>query len=141
MEWKTGRLIDHLHLRVRDLEASRRFYAACMQAIGIPLLRDAPDHFVVDELYVDAADREPKGAVSHVHLAFQAKDRSAVDRFHAAGLAAGGRDNGAPGERRYHPGYYGAFLLDPDGNNVEAVFHGHSERNVPYVKIVPGGRG
>jgi predicted lactoylglutathione lyase len=138
MEWKTGRLIDHLHLRVADLEASRRFYAACMQAIGIPFLRDARDHFVVDELYVDAADREPKGQVSHVPLAFQAKDRSAVDRYHAAGLAAGGRDNGAPGERGYHPGYYGAFLLDPDGNNVEAVYHGPSERNVPYVEIVPG---
>ena len=141
MAWKTGRLIDHVGLRVADLEASRRFYAACMQAIGIPFLIDEPDRFAIDELYVDAADRDPKGPVSHVHLAFQAKDRSGVDRFHAAGLAAGGRDNGAPGMRGYHPGYYGAFLLDPDGNNVEAVYHGPSERNVPYVEMVPGARG
>jgi catechol 2,3-dioxygenase-like lactoylglutathione lyase family enzyme len=138
-ERKTGRLIDHVGLWVADLEASRRFYAACMHAIGIPFLIDEPDRFAIDELYVDAADREEQ--VSHVHLAFQAKDRSAVDRFHAAGLAAGGRDNGAPGERGYHAGYYAAFLLDPDGNNVEAVHHGPAERSVPYVEIVPGGRG
>ena len=59
-----------------------------------------------------------------MHLAFQAADRVAVDRFHAAALAAGGRDHGKPGERaEYHPGYYGAFVLDPDGHNIEAVFH------------------
>lgn len=130
---KTGRLIDHLHLRVRDLEASRRFYKAVLAALGIELDRDEPDHFVVDELYVDAAD----AATSRVHLAFQAADRAAVDRFHAAGLAAGGRDNGAPGERDYHPGYYGAFLFDPDGSNIEAVFHGPSVRSAAYVEITP----
>lgn len=130
---KTGRLIDHLHLRVRDLEASRRFYKAALGALGIELDRDEPDHFVVDELYVDAADEY----TSWVHLAFQAADRAAVDRFHAAGLGAGGRDNGAPGERDYHPGYYGAFLLDPDGSNIEAVFHGPSVRSAAYVEITP----
>jgi catechol 2,3-dioxygenase-like lactoylglutathione lyase family enzyme len=139
MSYKVGRLIDHVHLRFANLEASRRFYRACLDALGVPFLRDAPDHFVFDELYVDAADREPEGRVSHVHLAFQAADRAAVDRFHAAGLAAGGRDNGAPGERRYHPGYYAAFLLDPDGNNVEAVHHGPATRSAPYVEITPGG--
>ena len=77
------------------------------------------------------------GQVSHVHLAFQAADRATVDRFHAAGLAAGGRDNGAPGERSYHPGYYAAFLLDPDGNNIEAVHHGPATRSAPYVAITP----
>jgi catechol 2,3-dioxygenase-like lactoylglutathione lyase family enzyme len=138
MRLKIGRLIDHIHLRAGDLEASRSFYKACLGALGIELLRDAPDHFVADELYVDAADRAPAAPVSHVHLAFQAPDRAAVDRFHAAGLAAGGRDNGAPGERRYHPGYYAAFLLDPDGNNVEAVHHGPAARSAPYVEITPG---
>ena len=73
-----------------------------------------------------------------MHLAFQAPDRAAVERFHAAGLAAGGRDNGAPGERGYHPGYYAAFLLDPDGNNIEAVHHGPATRSAPFVEIVPG---
>lgn len=130
---KTGRLIDHLHLRVSDLEASRRFYRAALGALGIELGRDEPDHFVADELYVDAAE----DYASRVHLAFQAADRAAVDRFHAAGLAAGGRDNGAPGLREYHPGYYGAFLLDPDGSNIEAVFHGPSARSADHVEITP----
>jgi catechol 2,3-dioxygenase-like lactoylglutathione lyase family enzyme len=69
------------------------------------------------------------------HLAFQAGSREVVERFHAEGLAAGGRDNGAPGERPYHPGYYAAFLLDPDGNNIEAVYHGPAERSAPSVKV------
>jgi catechol 2,3-dioxygenase-like lactoylglutathione lyase family enzyme len=130
---KTGRLIDHLHLRVRDLELSRRFYKAVLGALGIQFDRDEPDHFDVDELYVDAAD----DYASRMHLAFQAADRAAVDRFHAAGLAAGARDNGAPRERDYHPGYYGAFLLDPDASNIEAVFHGQSVRSAAYVEITP----
>lgn len=74
---------------------------------------------------------------SRVHVAFQAPDRETVDRFHRAGLAAGGRDNGAPGERRYHPGYYAAFLVDPDGNNVEAVHHGPGVRSADAVTITP----
>lgn len=132
--YRTGRLIDHLHLRAADLEASRRFYRACLDALGLASVRDAPDHFEVDELYVDAAD----GAPSRVHLAFQAGSRGAVDRFFKAGLAAGGRDNGAPGERGYHPGYYGAFLLDPDGNNIEAVHHGPTSRSAEAVEITRG---
>jgi Predicted lactoylglutathione lyase len=117
----TGRLIDHLHITVRDLGAARRFYAAVLDAIGIPL-EDVPEKhaFTADELWV--TDQGP--LTGRMHFAFQAKDRETVQRFHAAGLAAGGRDNGGPGERAYHPGYYAAFLLDPDGNNVEAVFHG-----------------
>ncbi len=111
-------VIDHIHLRVADLEASRRFYRACLAALGEGFDADAPDHFAAGPLYADV------GPPSHVHFAFAAADRAAVDRFHAAGLAAGGRDNGGPGLRGYHPGYYGAFLLDPDGNNVEAVHHG-----------------
>ncbi|MGX7925469.1 VOC family protein [Tsuneonella sp. HG094] len=75
---------------------------------------------------------------TNVHLAFQAKDRDTVQRFHAAGLAAGGRDNGPPGLRAYHPGYYAAFLLDPDGNNIEAVYHGPAERSAVSVEITVG---
>ena len=67
--------------------------------------------------------------------AFQAGDRAMVEAFYQAGLAAGGRDNGAPGERPYHPGYYAAFLLDPDGNNIEAVYHGEARRSAPSVEI------
>jgi catechol 2,3-dioxygenase-like lactoylglutathione lyase family enzyme len=129
VELHRGRMIDHLHLRVRDLEASKRFYRAALGVLGIPLVEDK-DHFMADELWVDVG--EP---LAHVHLAFQAKDRATVDRFHAAVLAAGGRDNGAPGERKYHPGYYAAFAFDPDGNNIEAVHHGPYERSAASVKI------
>jgi catechol 2,3-dioxygenase-like lactoylglutathione lyase family enzyme len=75
--------------------------------------------------------------VSRVHLAFQAVDREAVHRFHAAALANGGRDNGGPGERSYHPGYYAAFALDPDGHNIEAVFHGPFTRSAESVVLTP----
>jgi catechol 2,3-dioxygenase-like lactoylglutathione lyase family enzyme len=132
-----GRLIDHLGLVVRDLEASRRFYAAVAGALGVPMGPSGEDFFSVDELYVSGAG---SGLVAgrltgRVHLAFQARDRATVERFHAAGLAAGGTDNGAPGERDYHPGYYAAFLLDPDGNNIEAVFHGPAKRSAPSVHV------
>ena len=121
MELHVGRLIDHVHLRVADLEASKRFYTAVLRALNLShALREGPGFFASDELYVDKAD----GPVSRVHLAFQAPDRETVDRFHAAALAAGGTDNGGPGERKYHPGYYAAFVRDPDGNNIEVVHHG-----------------
>lgn len=69
------------------------------------------------------------------HFALQARDRATVDAFHRVALANGGRDNGAPGERPYHPGYYAAFVLDPDGNNVEAVHHGEALRSAASVEI------
>ncbi|WP_207480694.1 VOC family protein [Arenibaculum pallidiluteum] len=128
-----GRLIDHLHLRVSDLEASRRFYKAALQAVGITEFRESADHFAADELWIDRAD----GPVSRVHLAFQAASREQVAAFHAAAVAAGGRDNGGPGERSYHPGYYAAFVLDPDGNNIEAVHHGPAERSAASVEVRP----
>jgi len=70
-----------------------------------------------------------------MHFAFQAKDQAAVDRFHKAACAAGGKDNGAPGLRPYHPGYYAAFVIDPDGNNIEAVYHGPAKRSAESIKI------
>jgi len=112
------------------VEASKRFYRAVLGALGLPdVLSEGPGRFFADELYVDKAD----GPTSRIHLAFQASDRETVQAFHRAALAAGGKDNGAPGERPYHPGYYAAFVLDPDGNNIEAVFHGPSERSAPSV--------
>jgi catechol 2,3-dioxygenase-like lactoylglutathione lyase family enzyme len=132
MEVHTGRLIDHVHLRTHDLAACARFYGAIMDVLGIPYLSDAR-HFQADELWIDAGERR-----SIVHLAFQTPDREMVDRVHAAALAAGGRDNGAPGERSYHPGYYAAFMLDPDGNNIEAVFHGPNTRSADSVTITAG---
>lgn len=134
---KRGRLIDHLQLVVADLSASRRFYDAVLGALGVPVGGEGPGFFWADELFVSTADSP--AAAGHLtgrhHLAFQAADPAMVEAFHKAGLAAGGRDNGAPGDRPYHPGYYAAFLLDPDGNNIEAVFHGPHDRNVAAVEI------
>jgi catechol 2,3-dioxygenase-like lactoylglutathione lyase family enzyme len=132
-----GRLIDHLQLVVPDLGRSKRFYSAVFEVLGIPIGGEGPGFFWSDELFdSDLSSPASAGkATGRVHLAFQAADRPMVERFHKAGLAGGGKDNGAPGERPYHPGYYAAFLLDPDGNNVEAVFHGPAKRSTPAVKI------
>lgn len=133
-----GRLIDHVQIVVRDLAASRRFYDAVLGVLGIPIDFEADGMFSADELAVSTADSD--GAQGRLtgpsHFAFQAKDRAMVDAWYRAGLAAGGTDNGAPGERtRYHPGYYAAFLLDPGGNNVEAVFHGEANRSTDRIDI------
>jgi catechol 2,3-dioxygenase-like lactoylglutathione lyase family enzyme len=133
MEFHQGRLLDHVHLRVRDLDASKRFYRAALEAVGLGLTRESESSFVADELYV-SDDGEP---TSGLHLAFQAPDRETVQRFYDAAIAAGGRDNGRPGDRDYHPGYYAAYVLDPDGNNVEAVFHGPAKRTAPSVVVTP----
>lgn len=133
MQFHQGRLLDHLHVRVSDLEASKAFYAAALDALGLRIVMEGHGFFAADELFV-SADGEP---TSGLHLAFQAGDREAVHRFHEAVLAAGGRDHGAPGERSYHPGYYSAYALDPDGNNVEAVHHGPSRRSAESIVIQP----
>jgi catechol 2,3-dioxygenase-like lactoylglutathione lyase family enzyme len=128
-----GRLLDHVHLLVRDLEASKAFYSAALEAVSLALSMEGLGFFAADELFV-SADGEPTRGV---HLAFQARDQETVHRFHEAVLAAGGRDNGAPGERGYHPGYYSSYALDPDGNNVEAVYHGPSKRSAASVEVEP----
>ena len=136
-ELHRGRLIDHLQLVVRDLTASRRFYAAVFDVLGVPIGGEGDDYFWADELFVSTADSEAaQGELTgRHHLVFQASDRAMVDAFHKAALANGGSDNGAPGERPYHPGYYAAFVLDPDGNNIEAVYHGEAQRSAPSVKV------
>jgi catechol 2,3-dioxygenase-like lactoylglutathione lyase family enzyme len=94
-------------------------------------------YFWADELFVTAVDSSAAlGALTgRHHLAFQAQDCAMVDSFYQAALANGGKDNGAPGERNYHPGYYAAFVFDPDGNNIEAVYHGEAKRSVGSVEI------
>jgi len=136
-----GRLIDHIQLVVRDLNASRKFYDAAFKALDVPLGGEGPDFFWIDELFISTADSEAaQGKLTgRTHLAFQAKDRAAVETFHKATIAAGGTDNGPPGERPYHPGYYAAFVNDPDGNNIEAVYHGEGNRSADSVKITFGG--
>jgi catechol 2,3-dioxygenase-like lactoylglutathione lyase family enzyme len=130
-EFHLGRLIDHVHLRVRDLEASKSFYRAVLQAVGRDITRETELFFTADELFV-SAETEP---TERLHLAFQAQNRETVHRFHEAALAAGGTDNGGPGERHYHPGYYAAYALDPDGNNIEAVHHGPARRSAASVVV------
>ena len=137
MQFHLGRLIDHLHIRVADVQASKRFFRAVVASLGVPdSIVEGNGFFYADELFVDKAD----GPVSRVHLAFQAQDQEAVKAFHRAALSAGGRDNGAPGERPYHPGYYAAFVFDPDGNNIEAVFHGPSTRSAASVVVASAGQ-
>ncbi len=126
-------MIDHVTVGVSDLERSRRFYMQTLLPLGFteigpPLeqgreiefgLEEAPN-FAISTLY-------PTGAA--VHVAFAADRREQVDAFHAAALSAGGQDNGAPGVRpQYSEGYYGAFVLDPDGHNIEAVCHAEPGR-------------
>lgn len=122
-------MIDHLGIPVGDIAASRRFYEAALAPLGYRVMGDEANGlgnaivlFGVDEVDFVIADGEPVSV--GVHHAFRAESRAAVDGFHAAALMAGGRDNGAPGIRaHYHPNYYAAFMIDPDGMNVEAVCH------------------
>jgi len=124
-EQRTGEnRLDHLWIRVRDLAESRLFYETVAPTVGLRI-RDGDER----RFHVAGRDRSfalvmDRPVTEHLHLAFPAPDRATVDAFHRAALEAGFRDNGAPGERlEYHAGYYGAFVLDPDGNNIEAVFH------------------
>ena len=136
-ELHRGRLIDHVQLVVEDLAASKRFYRAVFGVLGIPLGGEAEDYIWADELFISS--KESKAALGattgRVHLAFQGRDRTAVDEFYRVALASGGKDNGAPGERPYHPGYYAAFVTDPDGNNIEVVFHGPAKKSADSVKV------
>jgi len=137
MELHRGRLLDHLQLVVRDLAASRRFYQAVFDTIGIPIAGEGVTYFWADELFISTPDSDAAlgQLTGRHHLAFQARDRATVEAFHQAALANGGKDNGAPGERPYHPGYYAAFALDPDGNNIEVVFHGPATYSADSVKV------
>jgi catechol 2,3-dioxygenase-like lactoylglutathione lyase family enzyme len=136
-ELHRGRLVDHIQLVVRNLAASRRFYDAIFGVLDVPVVDGGEGFFWADEFVVSTANSPAAlgQLTGRIHLAFQAKDRATVEAFYKAGLANGGKDFGAPGIRPYHPGYYAAFLLDPDGNNIEAVFHGDANRSAPSVKI------
>ncbi len=116
--------LDHLWIRVRDLVEARLFYETVASTVGLRVRDGAADRFHVTSGGRSFALVRDDPVTEHVHLAFPARDRASVDAFHRAAVGAGFRDNGGPGERaEYHRGYYGAFVLDPDGNNVEAVFH------------------
>ncbi len=117
--------IDHLWLRVRDPQASKRFYETIGEHAGLRLTHDGQDRvgFSGADFGISFV-RDERPLTEHVHIAFPADDDATVRAFHAAAIAAGYEDHGGPGERAvYHPGYYGAFVLDPDGHNVEVVNH------------------
>jgi catechol 2,3-dioxygenase-like lactoylglutathione lyase family enzyme len=118
-------MFDHIGFRVRDVAASRRFYLAALAPLGFGV---AMEHEGAVGLGRDGKPElwlsQGEAPASPLHIAFAARTRGEVDAFHAAALAAGARDNGRPGLRpHYHPNYYGAFAIDPDGHNIEAVCH------------------
>lgn len=125
-------MIDHLGINVADFDASKAFYDKAMAPLGASLLYMVPLEYTGGEKVGGYGRDRPvfwlqegkDGQKAHQHVAFTARSRAEVDAFHAAALAAGGKDNGGPGLRpHYHENYYGAFVFDPDGNNVEAVCH------------------
>jgi len=126
-------LLDHVSIAVRSVEACRPFYDAVMGALEAPKVYDRPDALGYGErnrpgsaghTYISVFQEAGVTAAERRHYCFRAASRQQVEAFHAAALAHGGRDNGAPGLReRYHPGYYAAFVLDPEGTRLEAVFH------------------
>ena len=136
-------MLDHVGIPVSDYARSKAFYLQALAPLGIGLVMEVTPEMTGNgsaagfgsegKPYFWFGDDGAPG--EHTHVAFATTSRANVDAFHAAGLAAGGRDNGAPGERPYHPGYYAAFVLDPDGNNIEAVHHGEAERSADSVVV------
>ena len=122
-ELHRDRLIDHIGLVVRNLAAGKAFCGAVFGALNISVAGSDERNFWADELFIGSSDSEEL-------------EGELTGRHHIAFQAHGGRANGGPGERTYHPGYYAAFVLDPDGNNIEAVFHGESGRSAASVRIV-----
>ena len=130
-------MLDHTGIVVTDLAKARRFYDAIAAALGLATVSNSPDSFLFGRSaeepipYLWIGTLRPsywvegsRAGINQMHVAFIAQSREMVHAFHAAGLASGGRDHGAPGPREGVPGYYGAFLLDPDGNNIEACYRG-----------------
>jgi catechol 2,3-dioxygenase-like lactoylglutathione lyase family enzyme len=132
-----GRLIDHVQIVARDLGKAKRFYTAVLEALEIPIAGEGDGFFYADEFAVSSKDSKASSneLTGRIHLAFAARDQAMVKRVYEAGLAAGGTDNGKPGPREYHPGYYAGFLLDPDGNNIEVVYHGPAKWSAKSIEI------
>jgi catechol 2,3-dioxygenase-like lactoylglutathione lyase family enzyme len=124
-------VIDHTGLNVSDFQKSKAFYLRALAPLGYAVIMELPREFAPDGAMGVGVPPKPDFWVAggipqspRLHVAFRAQSRAQVDAFYAAAIAAGGRDNGPPGIRpHYHPNYYGAFVLDPDGHNIEAVCH------------------
>jgi catechol 2,3-dioxygenase-like lactoylglutathione lyase family enzyme len=128
-------ILDHIGISVSDFDRAKAFYAKALAPLGISLVMEfgkaagfgrggKPELWIGEGKATYQTDEQLR-SITPIHVCLKAKSRDEVDAFHRAALAAGGKDHGAPGLRpEYHAGYYGAFALDPDGHNVEAVFHG-----------------
>ncbi|HEX3775854.1 MAG TPA: VOC family protein [Polyangiaceae bacterium] len=127
-------LIDHIAINVSDYARAKQFYAQALAPLGVSLImeygsaagfgRDKKPELWLGAGKSDFQSEDQLEVITPIHVCLAARSRAEVEAFHAAALAAGGRDNGAPGIRaHYHAGYYGAFAIDPDGHNIEAVFH------------------
>ena len=133
MEFHRGRLIDHVRITVKNIKASRQFYAGVLPVLGIAFDREGKDWFLADELMVI----QGKKSAGKIHLALQAKDQETVKRFYDAALATGGKKKSPPGKGEAHPFYFSATVLDPDGNEIEAVCHGPVTRSVASIVFKP----
>jgi catechol 2,3-dioxygenase-like lactoylglutathione lyase family enzyme len=122
-------ILDHISLGVTDYDKAKRFYDQVLPTLGIALIWEKPQmaSYGIGEDDQFGLQVDTDAARSGTHLAFRAADAASVDAFHKAALAAGGRDYGPPGLRAYSGSYYAAFVFDPDGNRIEAVFHGPTD--------------
>ncbi len=122
---RRGGIIDHLWIRVADLDASRAFYATIAPHANLHLRHDGPDRVqYASTITAGSFSLVPGEPTRNLHMAFPSRDDGAIEAFHDAALARGYRSNGKPGERpQYHPGYFAAYVLDPDSNNIELVNH------------------
>lgn len=132
-------MIDHTGINCRDVEKSKAFYAAALQPLGYEVIKEFPGVVGLGtegkpDFWLGEGDpQNPR-----IHVAFRASSRKTVDAFFKAALAAGGKDNGGPGPRpKYHADYYGAFVLDPDGHNIEAVCHDSESESKDLVQFGP----
>jgi predicted lactoylglutathione lyase len=133
MKFYRGKLLDYVNLKVRDLNRSREFYKSIIESLGHTLSAEENTFFTIDELMVT----EDPTVSQSIHLAFQATSPASVKLFYKTALQHGGMPKGEPGEIGQHIGHYSAFVLDPDGNIIEAVYHGPLSRSVPNHEIYP----
>lgn len=132
MKFYRGRIFDHINIKVEDLSRSKSFYKAIFETLGHTFTKEEADSFFIDELKVTESKNL---CTQRLHIAFQASNPGAVKLFHETALKVGGKCNGAPGERDYHRNYYSAYVLDPDGNNIEAVYHGPIKQSANFIEI------
>ena len=131
MKLYRGRLFDHINLHVRDLERSRTFYRSVAECLGFSITYEAENCFFIDELCV----RQVQSNFHQVHFAFQAHNPALVRLFYETALSLGGTCNGAPSERKEGKTIFSAFVLDPDGNNIEAVYSGPVRKSAQHIEV------